>query len=61
MCMCVIYVLLCPLINIILSSNCRHNPNHSGRDDISFEEIPFVKEEWAKKLADTNIINYTNM
>ena len=30
---------------------CRHNPNQTGREDVSFEEIPFVKEEWAKKLV----------
>lgn len=50
---CVISVYTFQLSN----SPCRHNPNHSGRDDISFEEIPFVKEEWAKKLVDAQISN----
>ena len=52
---CVIYLLHANMFNC----PCRHNPNHSGRDDISFEEIPFVKEEWAKKLVDTQIKHET--
>ena len=32
-----------------LIASYRHNPRHSEHKEIAFEEIPFVKDEWAKK------------
>ena len=56
----------CPLIEVLLYMYyaCtaellirRHNPKYSGREEVKFEDIPFVKEEWAKKLVYTNHID----
>ena len=46
--------------SLVMTDHCtmymyRHNPNHSGREQVSFEEIPFVKEEWAKKSVHTEL------
>lgn len=44
------------VINVCALINSRNNPQHEGREKTVFEEIPFVKEEWAKKYVENNIL-----
>ena len=41
-------------VSIGMNNTCftsRHNPSKTGRLDVSFEEIPFVKDEWALRYG----------